>query len=255
LNKRNTNTLHAHFSREKKNKQKMSRGKVYIGQKQQRGVAGDRAAKRDGVLSIDVTSASMTLLGADKVRASTLSPFRVGPVVDKSDTQLSARIFENRWQYGKMWPTANHINADGSPSPEWFKFRAKGYASNIPKRRPLPKKQYGFATSSFYNGRVHGYVESRKLIYVPEYMELIRHSSAIREMRDHLDEGTSILVLDNDAPPKTMWREGREMTQELWDEMIDNKDLPFGHGYVVAALLAGNIDIEGAKNKRQKRDE
>jgi hypothetical protein len=233
------------------------RGKVYIGQKQQRGVTGDRAAKRPGASSIDVTSASMNQLGFDGVKASSLSPFKVGPVLDKHEPALSAKIFENRWQYGKLWPTAKHMNADQSPSAKWFEFRAKGYASNVPKRRPLPRKEFGNATSSYYNGRLHGYVESRKLVYVPEYADLIRGSAAIREMKKMLDDGTSILVLDNDAPPKMAYREGREMNQALWDEMIENEALPFGHGYVVAALLDGKVDMNAREPaaKRHKTDD
>lgn len=229
----------------------MNKGKVFIGQKQQRGISGETAAKRSGAVSIDVTSASMNLLGPDRVRASTLSPFKVGPVFDKEQKDLKAELFENRWQFGKMWKTADHIGADGQPTPAWFSFRSKGYASKIPKRRPLPKKEYGFASSSYYNGRVHGYVESRKLIYVPEYRDLIQNMNAIKEMKSMLNDGESILILDNDAPPKTKHPEGCEMAQELWDEMIENAELPFGHGYVVAALLAGNIYMEG-KNKKRK---
>lgn len=221
------------------------RGRVFIGQKQQRGVAGDRAAKRACVLSVDVTSASGNKLGPDGVRASSLSPFKVGPVFDKAEPSLRAELFENRWQYGKLWPTAQHFASDGvQPSAAWFEFRAKGYASSKPRRRPLPRKSHGNATSSFYNGRVHGYVESRKAIYVPEYAALIRDSDAVRELRQMVKDGTSVLILDNDAPPKTVWPEGRELTQELWDTAIEDASLPFGHGYVVAALVAENIDID-----------
>jgi hypothetical protein len=234
--------------------QKMSRGKVYIGQKQQRGVAGDRAAKRNGALSIDVTSASMNRLGRNGVLASTLSPFRVGPVFDK-ETGMRAEIFENRWQYGKMWPTANHVHSDGLPTAEWFDFRRKGYKSKTPKRRPLPVKQYGFAASAFYNSRVYNYIDSRKQVYVPEYAALIRDAPAVQEMRAMLAQGKDLLILDNDAPPKTRWPEGRELTQEVWNEMINDPALPFGHGYVVAALVHGGIDIVNEGGKRRKHND
>lgn len=227
----------------------MSAGKVYIGQKQRRGVAGDRAAKREGAVSIDVTSASMKRLGASRVPASTLSPFRLGPVFDQ-EANMRAELFENRWQYGKMWAKADHIQPDGQPTARWFEFRRKGYASRVPKRRPLPAKEYGFASSARYNGRLYDYVDSRKEIYVPEYAALVRDAPAVQEMRAMLAEGTSLLILDNDAPPKTRWPEGREMTQEMWNEMIDDPSLPFGHGYVVAALLHGGIDIA----KRRKHE-
>jgi len=213
----------------------MTRGSVFVGQKQRRGVSGDRAAKRAKATSIDVTSASMNKPGG--VPAKTLSPFAQGPVFDKHDG-ARANWLESRWQGGKMWPTAGHI-ADGQPTPEFFAFRAKVYGAAKAKRRPLPVKQYGFPTSSYYNGRVQGYVESRKEVYVPEYAALIRDSPAIRAIGALLDAGTDVLILDNDAPPKTRWPEGREMTQALWDEAIDDPSLPFGHGYVVAGLLAG----------------
>ena len=105
------------------------------------------------------------------IAASSLSPFKVGPVFEG---ELRCEIFENRWQYGKMWHSAGHIGADGQPTAKWFAFRARGYASRVPKRRPLPRRQFGFASSSYYHGRVQGYIESRKSVYVPEYAALIR---------------------------------------------------------------------------------
>ncbi len=226
------------------------RGRVYIGQKHQRGVAGDRGARRDNALAVDVTSASMNQLGPNKERASQLSPFFVGPIVDKA-SGLVAKWHENRWQYGKMWPTAGHIDTNGRPTPAWFEFRRKGYESSKAKRRPLPRKRYGNANSSFYEGRVYDYIESRKEIYVPEYAELIRDKPAMRAMQDILNTGRDILILDNDALPKTVHPQGRAMSQALWDEMINDASLPFGHGYVVAALLDGYVDVTPPSKKRK----
>ena len=120
------------------------------------------------------------------------------------------------------------------------------YASPVPKRRHFPFKTYGNPTSSFYDGRVHSYIESRHKVYVPEYADLIRGTRVLAEIRAILDEGTDVLILDNDAPPKTERPEGREMTQALWDAAIDDPALPFGHGYVVAGLLA-NLKVPTKK--------
>jgi hypothetical protein len=173
-------------------------GRVFIGQKHKRGVAGDRSVTIPGFLAVDVTSASNNRLGPQRIRASSLSPFRVGPVYDKDDASLECVVFENRWQYGKMWREAGHIGADGQPTPEWFAFRARGYANKTGKRRPLPKRRFGFPESSYYNGRIFNYLESRRMVYVPEYAALVRDCAALRALRALLAEGTHILILDND---------------------------------------------------------
>lgn len=220
-------------------------GKVFIGQKQKRGVAGDRAVRREDSRSIDVTSGSGVILStpADRIAVKTISPKVVGPVLDKQ-SGLWAETMEDAWQGGKLWKSAGHIGADGQPTPEWFAFRAKVYASGKGKRRPLSKKRYGLPSSSFYEGRLMGYVESRKRIYVPKYAECIENMSAMHALRAELAQGVNLLILDNDAPPKDKWPQGREMTQEMWNEMIEDASVPFGHGYVVAALLQGGIRID-----------
>jgi len=218
-------------------------GKVFIGQKHKRGVRGDRSAKREDCLCVDVTTASRLQLGPQKRTAAVFSPMRLGPYVD-TQSGLVASNLEDGWQGGKMWPTAGHIGADGQPTEAWFTFRRKVYASGKAKRRPLPKRRYGLPTSSFYEGRVHGYVESRKAIYVPRYAALVRQLPEFEYLKRAVDEGTEVLILDKDAPDKTAWPGGREMTPATWDEDINDASRPFGHGYVVAALLRGDIRME-----------
>jgi hypothetical protein len=50
------------------------------------------------------------------------------------------------------------------------------------------------------------------------------------------------------------------MTQDVWDEMIADPAHPFGHSYVIGALLTGNIQLDessssarsaGAKRRRR----
>ena len=214
---------------------------VRVEQKYRRGVAGDRSASAAGFLAVDVTSGSGNKIGG--VPAKTLSPMTLGPVFDASygSGGGECRFFESYWQHGKMWPSAGHIGDDGSPTAAWYAFRERGYAAAKAKRRPLPAKQYGRPTASFYNGRLMGYVESRKLIYVPIYRRLIESLPIIAELRKLLASGQDILVIDGDGPPKDMYPNGLELNRANWDRMIDDPNHPFGHGYVVAALLA-NLD-------------
>lgn len=79
---------------------------------------------------------------------------------------------------------------------------------------------------------------------MPEYASLIADSAALAALREMRADGDDILILDNDAPPRETFPHGREMTQATWDEAIADASLPFGHGYVVAALLAGDVCIQ-----------
>jgi exodeoxyribonuclease-3 len=225
-------------------------GMIRIGQKRSRGVSGDKDASMEGFKTIDVTSGSMNKLG--KVLAKTLSPLLLGPYTDKDG--LKANIFENYWQYGKLWPTANHIKkgTDCEPTKAWYEFRKTGYASTKGKRRPLPVKEYGYSTCAFYNNKSYGYLDSRKEIYVPVYKKLIEKLPIIKELRKLLESGQNVMIVDGDGPPKSKYPNGLELTQKNWDKMINNAKYPFGHGYVVAGLLSGlNLFEEKEESKKK----
>lgn len=215
-------------------------GKIYIGQKNTRGVKGQKTVCAEGFKNIDVTSASRNLLGSARIPATTLSPMKLGPVVDENG--LRSLLFENYWQFSKYWKSADHIYLSGSnagqPTPKWFAFRGKGFALTKGKRRPLPLREYGRPDGAIYNDRVYGYLESRKEIYVPFYAQLIRDLPAIAALKEMIRNGENLMIVDNDGPPRSLYPNGMEMTEENWRKMIDDALFPFGHGYIVAALVA-----------------
>ncbi len=81
-------------------------GKVRIGQKKKRGIKGDTNPIYKNYKNIDVTSGSMNKINGKLVKED-LSPMLIGPVIDKQG--VKAKIFENYWQYGKLWLKAGHI--------------------------------------------------------------------------------------------------------------------------------------------------
>lgn len=205
---------------------------IRVGAKHKRGVSGSHDVRCEGFINVDVTSASRKKV--DVLEARQLSPLLLGPVTMANG--IRAEIFENAWQYGKCWST--HLNKDGTPNASWYSFRDKGYAKLAGARHP----KRGSAKSSYYpqEGQgdvVMGYVESRKKIYVPLYAGLIRDLPIIKAMR-----GKNIMIIDGDGPPQDKYPEGMPMNQETWDLMINDDTTPFGHGYVVAALIA-ELDI------------
>jgi len=216
-----------------------NKGKVRIGQKRRRGVKGDKDASMIGYKGIDVTSGSFNKVGG--YSATTLSPMKLGPYTDKNG--LTSKIFENYWQFSKLWATANHIKGGTQcqPTEKWFEFRKKGFQLDKGKRHPLPVKEYGYPQCSIYNDKVYDYLTSRKEIYVPIYKSLIENLPIIKELRKLIDSGQNIMIIDGDGPPKDIYPQGLELTQQNWDQMINNPKYQFGHGYVVAGLIAGLI--------------
>ena len=61
-------------------------------------------------------------------------------------------------------------------------------------------------------------------------------------MKKLLDNGVNIMIIDGDGPPKNIYPEGLEITQENWNLMVEDTTYPFGHGYVVAGLLSGLLN-------------
>jgi hypothetical protein len=214
-------------------------GQIRVGQKRRRGVKGDKNAECTGFKNIDVTSGSGNKIGDHFAKE--FSPMKLGPVTDENG--LTALIFENYWQFSKMWPKADHFKSDTGcePTSKWYAFREKGFKLNKGKRRPLPVKTYGYPTCSIYNDKVYDYISSRKEIYVPIYRDLIKDLPVMDELRKLLASGQNIMIIDGDGPPKDQYPNGMEINQSNWDQMINDPKYPFGHGYVVAGLLANLI--------------
>ncbi len=239
----------------KKIENKMHKGRVFVGQKHSRGVFGQKTVSNGDAKNIDVTSGSKNLIGAQRVCANTLSPLTLGPVFDESG--LQSLTFEGYWQGSKYWAgDAGHIDSNKKPTPKWFQFRARQFALSKGKRRPLPLKQFGRPIGAIYNeidySETSGYVRSRKEIYVPIYANLIRNSAAVVAMREMVRVGESVMIIDGDGPPRNLYPNGMEMTAENWKKMIDDPKYCFGHGYVVAALVAG-IDVAEIKEAEKEK--
>ena len=94
-----------------------------------------------------------------------------------------------------------------------------------------------------YDGVGMAYVESRLKIYVPVYGNLIRDMAPIHLMKEMVARGESIMIIDHDGPPRALFPSGMELTRENWARMSIDEKYPFGHGYVVAALVAGLEDL------------
>lgn len=212
---------------------------IYVGRKAQRGVAGSKDPQVNGVKNINATSGSMNKVGG--FPCTQFSPFKLGPVTD--EIGLTAQNFENYWQGGKKFRELGHED-----HAKWQQFRAQIYSDPIPHRRPPQAKTnivrevvngknkyvYYIAYSSEYLGREMDYITSRKLIYAPVYARLVAQTAAFRELKSQVDRGLRVMILDNDIEDGA-----HQITVEYLRDRINDPTKPFGHGYVLAALLAG----------------
>ncbi len=202
---------------------------------------GERAAPPEGYVAekINVTSAQ----AKNSVDRTTFSPMNGIPYTDPDEGTFQMG-FESYWQSLKVIQGLAH-----SERKQFWK------AIDKPKRRD-PKMKI------MQNGRVVGYkrvlhakhkrfpnreldyVESRKTVYVPDYYNLIKNTPRFLELRNKVlngdDPTMAIVVYDFDGPKTADGGVACErVTVEMLKERINDTAYPFGHGYVVAAGLAG----------------
>jgi hypothetical protein len=140
--------------------------------------------------------------------------------------------FENYWQSGKVYESI-----DREKQLQWWHRQTEG-------KRRYPNSKGMKVLHSDHGDRVtRDYISSRKEVYVPEYHNLVCESDVLAIWKRRAAT-TAIVVYDFDGPrlpdgtPTCL-----PITKELLVEKINDTTYPFGHGYVVAALLS-DIHIE-----------
>lgn len=192
-------------------------GKVYVASMNLR---GKWASSPEYTMIINVTSAQQKL---NKNRRD------FSPMTEIKGGYKGYWNFESYWQSGKVFEGISEEKVKS-----WWKKLAK------PKRRYPNSKNRKILYSHFDGFENMDYITSRKKIYVPEYYELIKNREMSLYWKKLVSEGVNITIYDFDGPRKD---DGEvtclEVTKELLIEKINNIKFPFGHGYVVAGLLAG----------------
>lgn len=142
--------------------------------------------------------------------------------------------FEAWWQAGKVFEGVPH-----ETSRRWWACISE------PKRRypgaqKAPVLHACFGPAGGPVGEPLDYVASRKLVYAPRYAELVEETKTVAKLRALRDMGKDVVIYDFDGPrlpdgtPTCL-----EITPEVLRGKINDTAFPFGHGYIVAALVAG----------------
>ena len=219
---------------------------------------------------IDLTSRNRDIAFARQV-----SPFFVGPVTGPDGA--SAPNLEVFWQCGKVFP---HHDGGGEPNSAFFDYRKTMYnkkLGEIPKPQMRhPYREFGYDADDmlywpYWNsaeGRYEhlSYLEARKRVYVPEYARLVAKSSAFRWLKNLVDSGEKLALLDfdgfnyyNEEAMKIRYRayvlkckKRKEPILLCEKDFTDIKDMksavnfpytPVGHAFVVKALLQGDLEV------------
>ena len=210
----------------------------------------EQCATYEDYKRIDVTSANRN----EKI-SHDLSPFYLGPVV--SSDGLSAYTFEDLWQYGKVYPkiydengkVVSGVDANGDPTEEFFKWRARFYAmpkikgTRHPAFPPSIRHRDCLYTVYFENGELKklDYVESRKKIYIPEYAKLVVNTDTFKQLKKKVESGQKIALVDFDG-----WNYyGKDLRNgATMKESVNNPHIKLGHSYVIKMLLQGDIEVK-----------
>lgn len=136
--------------------------------------------------------------------------------------------FEHYWQAGKVYADINK-----EAYKKWWKDQTSA-------KRRYPGSKGMKVLHAQFDGEEMDYVTSRKKVYVPEYEILVRDTKSIRELTELVKNGVDVVVYDFDGPRTDSGDVSCcEVDVELLTQKINDTRFPFGHGYVVAALIAG----------------
>lgn len=138
--------------------------------------------------------------------------------------------FESFWQSGKVYKDI--------PEEITKKFWKKNKEAK--RRYPGSKgKQVLYARWEGDDEKMD-YVTSRKKVYVPLYHELMKTSEMISYWLNYVNAGNDIIIYDFDGPRTSDGSvTALKVTKKLLCDKINDTRFPFGHGYVIAAYLAG----------------
>lgn len=168
--------------------------------------------------------------------------------------------YYSRWNKTITWshPAETHV-VNNQIQPAYWAWREKGMANPYYVRYPVGfgnMHKCLFAIKDGEPDRRLNYVEGRKEIYVPVYCELVKKQEKFYELKERLDAGENLLIIEVDGPHQESLEYYKEKygvgddfienstmlaTDEYLTIMLNDEKHPYGHGYCLAMAL---LDLE-----------
>lgn len=155
-----------------------------------------------------------------------LSPFFLGPVRLYGD--YFSQNVENAWQYSKVY--VEYTDENNEPNQSYFEWAQKGWSKRVADR--YPKGRGAKPLYSLWDGEKLGYTAARRKIYLPIYSNAVRNTPAFGNLTEAFESSDILVLQDFDAHNINV------MKYDI-DKLIDNENIKFGHGYVLAMMLLG----------------
>ena len=159
-----------------------------------------------------------------------LSPFVLGPI--ELYGSHTARIFENAWQFAKLYP--EHADTNGKPTRNYWTWAQNGWNSTTAFRYPAGKGRKPLC--SLWNGNRLQYIEARKQIYIPLYQHAVKRTAAYQTLQRLYVEQGQLTLFDFD---------GYDHCQlgMSFKDVINCSTRVCGHAFVLAIMLTYGPDF------------
>jgi hypothetical protein len=175
----------------------------------------------DNIISVNVTSAQSK---------NSQNRLAFSPMTEIIGGYKGYRNFESYWQSAKVFKGLSHEKCK-----TWWR------ELKVPKRRYPGAKGLTVLCARFDDiDEDLDYISSRKRVYVPEYFDLIKNKETLLYWKQKVDEGFDVVIYDFDGPREHNGNVTcKEVSEKLLIDKINDTRFPFGHGYIIAAYLAG----------------
>ena len=157
------------------------------------------------------------------------------------------------WKHG----AEVHVDEKGNLTKEYKKWRKKGKNNKDPVRYPVGfnyRHKCLYAIRNLKNPVKLDYIESRKKIYLHQYIKMAKKTKEFKELQRRHKSGENLLIIEVDGPHQESMDYYKKKYDVPDDFIVDSTVLvndknmnillndpkhPFGHGYCLGWALLG----------------
>lgn len=209
---------------------------------------------------------SILIHTSDKNLGGGLSPYKI---------HKDGMLLENLWQFSKIYPKVyaqriplsrfhpdkiiwehpEEIHVEGGKITEsYWNWRKKGFENPFAVRYPNGYHGRKTCLGAYWPDKKGDYIkldyiEARKKIYCSLYEELAPKHPDFYKLKQILESGKNICIVEVDGPNIEWYTDSPikdniegsvlKVDENMINFLLNDPSHPFGHGYVIAALLSG----------------
>lgn len=169
----------------------------------------------------------------------------------------ATKNYYSRFNKTVIWehPAETHVDDEKEePNEKYWAWREKGMNNKYAVRYPVgfSMKNRSSCLYSIWEGKKYDYIEARKNIYMPVYINLVKKHEKFKKLKKMLADGTNLLIVEVDGPKEESldyYKEKYgvaddfivnstiEVTEKNMEIMLNDPKHAFGHGYCLAIAL------------------